>query len=159
MFALITHLLSIRAKTSWKMLIDNNFRAQTLTRNPTGNYRCQILASCVLSMSCSFSQSALSIESSCVVYRQICDWTCHIPHWQRSLGLLEQILFNIWHALYDRDSDGMILYMWCIICVLWMTMNILWILLKWTELVLKDMGIVGCMIFGVSFRCCSLRNI
>ena len=65
-FALITHLLSVRA-TSWKMLLNNKFKAQTLTGNPTGNYLCQLLASRALNMSCSFSQSAHSIESRCVV--------------------------------------------------------------------------------------------
>ena len=65
-FALIAHLLSIRAITSWKMLMNNKFKAQTLT-NPTGNFRFQILASRALNMSCYFSQSVRSIESSCVV--------------------------------------------------------------------------------------------
>ena len=49
------------------MMINNKFKAQTLTGNPTGNYRCQHLASRALNMSCSFSQSARSIESRCVV--------------------------------------------------------------------------------------------
>ena len=50
-----------------KMLINNKFKAQTLTGNPTGNYRYQLLSSRTLNMSCSFSQSARSIESRCVV--------------------------------------------------------------------------------------------
>ena len=66
-FALITHLLSIRSTTSWKMLINNKFKAQTLTGNPTGNYRSQLLASRALKMSSSFSKSARSIESRFVV--------------------------------------------------------------------------------------------
>ena len=66
-FALITHLLSIRATTSWKMLMNDEFQAQTSTGNPTGNSRCHILASCALNMSCSFGQSTCSIESRCVV--------------------------------------------------------------------------------------------
>ena len=49
------------------MLITNNFKAQTLTGNPTVNYRSQLLASRALNMSCSFSQSVRSIESRCVV--------------------------------------------------------------------------------------------
>ena len=49
------------------MLINNKFKAQTLTGNPTGNYRCQLFASRALNMSCYFSQSARSIESRCVV--------------------------------------------------------------------------------------------
>ena len=42
-------------------------QAQTLTGNPIGNCRCQLLASRALKMSCYISQSARSIESSCVV--------------------------------------------------------------------------------------------
>ena len=53
-FALITHLLSLRATISRKMLIDNKFEAQTLTGNSTGNSRCHALASRALNMSCSF---------------------------------------------------------------------------------------------------------
>ena len=49
------------------MLMNNKFKAQTLTGNPTGNYRCQLFASRALNMSCYFSQSARSIESRCVV--------------------------------------------------------------------------------------------
>ena len=49
------------------MLMNNKFKAQTLTGNPTGNYRCQLFASHALNMSCYFSQSARSIESRCVV--------------------------------------------------------------------------------------------
>ena len=43
-FALITHLLSIRATASWKMLMVNKYKADTPTGNPTGNWRCQVLA-------------------------------------------------------------------------------------------------------------------
>ena len=50
-FALNTNRLSIWVTTSWKMLINNKFKAQTLTGNPTGNYRCQLLASRALYMS------------------------------------------------------------------------------------------------------------
>ena len=49
------------------MLMNNKFNAQPLTGNPTGNYRCQLLASGALNMSCYFSQWARSIESRCVV--------------------------------------------------------------------------------------------
>ena len=59
----IMHLPSIWATTSSKMLIENKFKAQTLT----GNYRYQLIASRALNMSCSFSQSVRSIESRCVV--------------------------------------------------------------------------------------------
>ena len=44
------------------MLMNNKFKAQTLTGNPTGNYRCQLLASRALNMSCYLSQSARSIK-------------------------------------------------------------------------------------------------
>ena len=64
-FALITHLLSIRA--SWKMLMNNEFKADTSTGNPTGNSRCHTLTSRALNVSCSFGQSARSVESRCVV--------------------------------------------------------------------------------------------
>ena len=50
-----------------KMLINNKFEAQTLTGNPTRNSCCHALASHALSMSCSFGQSACSIESRCMV--------------------------------------------------------------------------------------------
>ena len=48
------------------MLINKKFEVQTLTENPTGNSRCHVLASRALNMSCSFGQSARSIESRCV---------------------------------------------------------------------------------------------
>ena len=71
-FALITHLLSIRATTLRKMLTNNEFKADTSTGNPTGNSRCYTLASRVLNMSCKFGQSARSIECRCVVIRPKC---------------------------------------------------------------------------------------
>ena len=43
--------------------MNNQFKAQILTGNPTGNSRCNILASRALSMSGYFDQSARSIES------------------------------------------------------------------------------------------------
>ena len=49
------------------MLINNKFKAQTLIRIPTGNSRCHALMSRALNVSCSFGQSARSIESRCVV--------------------------------------------------------------------------------------------
>ena len=64
-FALITHLLSIRATTSWQMLMNNEFKADTSTGNSTGNSRCLTLASRAINMSC--GQSARSIKSRCVV--------------------------------------------------------------------------------------------
>ena len=66
-FVLIMHLLSIWATTSWKMLMNNKIKTQTLTANPTPNLRCNVLASHALNMSCSFGQSANLTESRCVV--------------------------------------------------------------------------------------------
>ena len=57
----------MRTTISRKMLINNKFEAQTLTGNSTGNSRCHAFASRALNMSCSFGQSARSIESRCVV--------------------------------------------------------------------------------------------
>ena len=81
-FALITHLLSTRATTSWKMLMNNEFKADTSTGNPTRNSRCNTLASHALNMSCSFGQSARLIESRCVVtwVSDLCmqrSYSCH----------------------------------------------------------------------------------
>ena len=56
-----------------KMLINNKFKAQTLTANPSGNVRCHVLKSRALSVYCSFGQSARSIESRCVVIHW--NWT------------------------------------------------------------------------------------
>ena len=49
------------------MLMDNKFKAQVYTGNPTGNSRCHVLASRALKMAGYFDQSASSIESRCVV--------------------------------------------------------------------------------------------
>ena len=70
-FALIMHLLSIRATTSWKMLMNNKFKVLTSTGNPSGNSHSHILTSHAINMSCSFSQSVRSIESKCVVMQHI----------------------------------------------------------------------------------------
>ena len=56
-----------KSNNTSKMLINNKSKAQTLTRNPTWNNRCQLLVSRVLNMPCRFSHSARSIESRCVV--------------------------------------------------------------------------------------------
>ena len=53
--------------TPWKVLVNNKIKAQTPTRNPIGNLRCHVLASCALNMPCSFSQWARSIESRCAL--------------------------------------------------------------------------------------------
>ena len=50
-----------------KMLMNNEFKAQTLTGNSSGNLRRHVLASRALNMPCSFYQSSRSIESRCVV--------------------------------------------------------------------------------------------
>ena len=47
------------------VLINNKFKAQTLTGNPTGNLRCHV--SRTLNMPCIFGQSVRSIEIKCVV--------------------------------------------------------------------------------------------
>ena len=57
-----------------KMLMNNKVIAKTLTGNPTGNYRWQLLESRALNMSCSFSQSARTIESRCLVIYAV-EWT------------------------------------------------------------------------------------
>ena len=64
------------------MLIDNKFEVQTLTGNPTGNSRCYALASRALNMSCSFGQSARSIERRRVVIYK---------------GMLTQVYAVLWH--------------------------------------------------------------
>ena len=65
-FALITHLLSLRTTTSWKILMNNKIKARTLIGNPTGNLRWHVLTARALNM-CSFGWSERSIESRCVV--------------------------------------------------------------------------------------------
>ena len=50
-----------------KMLSNDKFQAQSLTGDPTVNWRCHALASHALNIYCSFGQSARSIESRCVV--------------------------------------------------------------------------------------------
>ena len=55
-----------RATTSCKML-NYKFKAQIITGNPIGNYRCHLLASCALNMLCSFSQLACSVDIRCMV--------------------------------------------------------------------------------------------
>ena len=49
------------------MLVNNKWKPQTVTGNFTGNWRCHVLASRALNMSCSFAKSARPIESWCVV--------------------------------------------------------------------------------------------
>ena len=66
-FALIMHLLPIRATTSCKMLLNNKFKTKILTGNPAGNLRCHVLALRALNMSYCSDQSARSMESRCVV--------------------------------------------------------------------------------------------
>ena len=66
LYILITYLLSVRATTSWNMLINIEFKADTSTGNLTRNSCCHTLASHDLNM-CSFGQSTRLIESRCVV--------------------------------------------------------------------------------------------
>ena len=51
--------------------MNNKFKAQTLTGNPIGNSQCHVLASRALNLSCSFGQSARSIENRCMVMQII----------------------------------------------------------------------------------------
>ena len=53
--------------------MNNQFKAQSLNRKPTGNSRSHILASRALNLAGYFDQSARSIESWCVV---IYDYLC-----------------------------------------------------------------------------------
>ena len=55
------------SKNIMKVLMNNEFKAQTSTRNPTGNSCCHVLVSSALNMSCSFGQSVCSLESRCLV--------------------------------------------------------------------------------------------
>ena len=59
------------------MLMNNKFKAHTVTGNPSGNYHCQLSALRTLNISRSFSQSACSIESRCVV-RSPCSQQCEL---------------------------------------------------------------------------------
>ena len=82
------------------MLIYNKFKAQTLNGNATGNYRCQLLASRALNMSCSFSQSASSIESRCVV-----------KHWPTSL-VCTWVTRSEW---VDFEIINLNIYVWALV--------------------------------------------
>ena len=69
------------------MLMNNEFKADTSTGNPTGNSRWDKLASRALNMSCSFGQSARSIESSAWLYPHY----LHIyMYWFHHLGMIKQ---------------------------------------------------------------------
>ena len=76
------------------MLMNNKFKAWTLTGNPTGNYRCQLLVSHALNMSCSFSQSMCSIESRCVVREQTLQVT-DTQSWQQTLHSIQIIVIHL----------------------------------------------------------------
>ena len=67
-----------------------NLKHKVLTGNPTGNSRCQALASRALNTSCYFGQSARSIESRCVV-KQL--------HWPNSPKLPLLHPFMMWTAV------------------------------------------------------------
>ena len=54
-----------------KMWVSNDIKAEISTENHTGYSRCHTSASCALNMSCSFGQSAYSIESRCLVIQII----------------------------------------------------------------------------------------
>ena len=101
--------------TSMKMLMNNNFKAQTPTGNPTGNYRCQLLASRALNMSCYFSQSARSIESRCVVKCTqvflVCGWVSrgeskfidtHYSFWQLTVTAKHCLCESLWASMISN---------------------------------------------------------
>ena len=66
-FALITHLLSTQKTKSWKMLMNNEFKAQSLNRKSYRKFALSCFSVTCLNMSGYFDQSARSIESRCVV--------------------------------------------------------------------------------------------
>ena len=92
-----------------KMSMNNKFKAQTLTGNPKWNYRCQLLASRALNMSCSFSQSVRSIESRCVVICQL----VHPAHINRNI-FPRHILQRYSHFLYENRVKYVLLHNMCI---------------------------------------------
>ena len=97
-FALITHLLSVWGTTSWKMLMDNKFKAQTSTGTPAWNSHCHVLFSHALNMSCSFGQSVRSIESRCMVmvlYFFVVPYLTVLCHYQTVIILQNAILSNL----------------------------------------------------------------
>ena len=105
-FALITHLLSIRATASRQMLIDNKFETQTQTGNPSGNSRCPVLASRALNM-----PSARWVESRCAVMQGMYPWfNCWRNHYFRSILLLPlgfcKVLLQpkYMHMVYSRPK-------------------------------------------------------
>ena len=83
------------------MLKNNKFKAQTLTGNPTGNNRCQLLASRALNMSCSFSKSARSIESRCVAL--------HHNHWTYKVYRAIKNSRNWWFLCQRRHRQSWLL--------------------------------------------------
>ena len=108
--ALIKHLLSTRATTLWKMLMNVKFfKAQILTGNSTGN----VLVSHALNMSSSLSKWACSIESRFIVKGLFLRW------WPLSTmlggsfnnfkcqyqGCLNNTIFLVWsHVLYVEHT-------------------------------------------------------
>ena len=69
-----------------------NLKQKVLTGNPTGNSRCQALASRALNTSCNFGQSARSIESRCVVMQLIVLAVFGALDWPLASGMLVHFL-------------------------------------------------------------------
>ena len=112
-----------------KMLINNEFKAHTSTGNSTGNSRCYVLASRVLNMSCSFDQSAHSIESRYVIEwvtltrHRLCyehDDVIKWKHFPRYWPFVRGIHWSRWIPR-SKASDA---ELWCF---LWLRLNKDWV--------------------------------
>ena len=68
----------------FKMVINIKYKAQTLTRNPIGNWHCQVSASCALNRSYGFGQSVHAIGSRCIAKVMACCLVApnhQLSHW------------------------------------------------------------------------------
>ena len=105
---------SIRTTPSW-LLMNNKFKTQAPTGNPTGNSRYHVLASCASNMSCSFGQSA--IETRCVVifvswWRVRCTSSVSMTDRKRPNGIMTQKRFPHYWS-FERESIGPHNWRWC----------------------------------------------
>ena len=82
--------------------MNNKFKAHTRTKNPTGNLRYYVLALGALNMSCSFGQSARSIESRGMVMYMYIYVGIYTNAQNRNvhISVLNGVLWDIWQALY-----------------------------------------------------------
>ena len=96
-FALITHLFSTQTKKSWKVLMNNKFKAQSVNRKSYRKFTLPWFSVTCFNMSGYFDQSARSIESRCVVNAiAICDENFHIN---------QQIVPSFWSSSeLDREQ-------------------------------------------------------